>query len=310
MKSLVSTPQISYTLSALSGPEKGVVYKLVAGRVTIGRGAQNDICIKDDSKMSRNHAVLTVSGQKIEITDVSDHNKIIVNGEEITSGEVGPGTTIQLGDTKFQLNIFVAKGLTPLTSLPPTGQTQNRRPRSVKKPGQLNFYILVGAIALLFIWLLTSKVKVTEPTPIRSENISQTEVDANRKIIEQVETERKRSGVDTRQYEEAQPNFVKGFRDYRKGQYERAIESYQACLSLFPEHIQCQRGLRLSLKKFSELVQYHIILANKYRAQNQFSACMSAYRNAMVMLKNTSDKIYMEAKAGYDVCQALQGDRY
>lgn len=300
MNSLAPTPQISYTICALSGPEKGAVYKLVAGRVTLGRGSNNDICIKDDSRMSRNHAVITIKNNKVEVSDVSDHNKILINGTETKSCEIEPGTIIQLGDTKFQLRVG------ELTSISPNLRFKSRNTKASK----LNFYILIGAVTVFFIWLFSSTVKQTEPTQIKDDRVFQTELDANRKIIEQTEVERKRSGVDTKQYEEAQPLYVKGFRDYRKGQYERAIESFQACLSLFPNHIQCQRSLRLSLKKFSELVQYHMILANKYRSQNQFAACMSSYRNVMVMMKNPNDKIYLEAKTGYDVCHALQGDRY
>jgi hypothetical protein len=53
-----------------------------------------------------------------------------------------------------------------------------------------------------------------------------------------------------------------------------------------------------------------MVLGNKYRAQNQFSACMSAYRNVMVMVRNTTDKTYIEAKSGYETCELLSGERY
>lgn len=325
MGSLAPTSPISYTLTALSGPEKGAVYKLVAGRVTLGRGSQNDICIENDTSMSRNHAVITIRNQKVEVSDVSGHNKVLVNGAEITTSEISPGTIIQLGNTKLQLGLYAEKKSTALTSVTSTSlnlstssnlnefaTTPSRKnPRSNNiKARKTNFYIVVGIAGLLFIWLLTAKVKPPAPSQIRNENTSQAEVDANKKILEQAATERQNAGVDTKQFEEAQPNFIKGFRDYRKGQYARAIESFQACLSLFPNHIQCQRSLRLSQKKFSELIQYNMILANKYRAQNQFTACMSSYRNVMYMLKNPNDKIYIEAKMGHDVCHALQGDRY
>lgn len=338
MSQLALNTQPQYTLTALSGPEKGAVFRILTNRVTIGRSAQNDISIKDDTRMSRNHAVITIRGQNIEIKDVSDHNKVLVNGEQITSTEISVGSIFQLGDSKFQLSIQPQSGpekaLSPATSTslnldktaiatqghPPhmqqvhvqTPPRQRPRPPSNAQvdKGRRNFYILLGIIILFFTWVLTSQVKKKISTEIRTEDSIQAEIDKNRKTVEQAEEDRRKSGVDTKQYEEAQPNFVKGFRDYRKGQYERAIESFQACLSLFPSHIQCQRYLRMSQKKFSELVQYHMILANKYRSQNQFSACMASYRNVMVMLKNPSDKTYLEAKGGFEVCKSLEGDRY
>ena len=68
--------------------------------------------------------------------------------------------------------------------------------------------------------------------------------------------------------------------------------------------------MNLSQKKFDELIQYHMILANKYRAQNQFEACKASFRNAMVMIRNPNNKNYIEAKSGFDACDTLQGERY
>lgn len=333
-----------YKLTALTGPEKGSVFKITSTKVSIGRSAQNDISIKDDPRMSRNHAIITFSKNKIEIADVSDHNKVLVNGEPVTRAEISSNDTIQLGETQFRLELMTASLpnpspdkslLSPATSTslnldrthvalkaanavtnPRPQQAQSAVPRSSSRHSQSayekkrNFYIVVGALILIFVWLLTSQVKTKTPVAIRSEESVQEQLEQSRKTVELAEEARRKMGLDTKQFEEAQPNFVKGFRDYKKGQYERAIESFQACLSLLPNHIQCQRYLRLSQKKFSELVQYHMILANKYKTQNQFAACKASYRNVMVMLRNPNDKTYIEAKAGHDVCQALEGERY
>jgi pSer/pThr/pTyr-binding forkhead associated (FHA) protein len=322
---LARSPQADYALTVLNGPDKGATYKLVAGRVTLGRGSDNDIVVKDDPKISRNHAIITVTPRGVEISDVSDRNKVILNGEEVTSRLIPPGAVIQLGETKFQFKILsqpsggasldVIQG-GGISSAPYGSQSLGASPsprrssRRSQSGGKTNFYILVAVIGILFAWLLSSNGPKNKAVDIRSDEDVASDISASRKVVEDAEAERQKLGLNSRQYEEAQPNFVKGFRDYRKGQYERAIESFQACLSLFPAHVQCQRYLSLTQKKFSELIQYHMVLANRYRAQNQYTACKSEYRNAMVMLRNPEDKTYVEAKAGFDACETLEGERY
>jgi tetratricopeptide (TPR) repeat protein len=315
MKSLAQLPYSDFALTLLSGSEKGTSFRLVSGRVTIGRASENDIVIKDDPKISRQHAILLITSRGVEISDASDRNKVIVNSEEITSSMLSPGAIIQLGDTKFQLKQLsstqqdlVERGYNigqPAQTKPTGPSSRSRKPKKSN-----SFYITVGIVALVMIWLLTSNTDKKKDQQIRFGSDVDASIQTNTEKIEQLQDEREKAGFNTRQYEEAQPNFVKGFRDYRKGQYDRAIESFQACLSLFPQHTQCQRYLRLSQKKFSELIQYHMVLGGRYKDQNQFSACKSAYRNAMVMIRNKTDKNYLEAKTGYETCELLEGDRY
>lgn len=307
MSNLARQAHPDFALTVLSGSDKGSTYKLVRNRVTIGRASDNDICIKDDSKISRNHAELIVTPLGVEINDISGHNKTLVNGEEVKRVFLTAGAIIQLGETKFQYKILSEQNLAPSSRKSKSRDFDISRPQFKNK--NTNFYILVAAILLLGFWLFSGS-NDKENSDLKPILDTEKTISANQKIVEMTESENQKLGLNTPQYAEAQPNFIKGFRDYRKGQYERAIESFQACLSLFPQHQQCRTYLDRSTKKFSELVQYHMVLANKYRSQNQYAACKSAYRNVMVMLKNTGDKVYREAKSGYDACDALEGDRY
>jgi pSer/pThr/pTyr-binding forkhead associated (FHA) protein len=307
---LAAVPQQGFAITVLNGAERGVTYQLMAGKISIGRNDDNNIIIKDDPKISRNHAVITVTSAGAEISDVSGRNKVLVGESEVKNQFLRPGDIIQLGATKFQFKV-----LSDSSDMQLMGRlselTKKRSTRSYRsKSGKLNFYIIVGVIGLLFAWLLTSKISQKNEVAIRTEGDVSTTITANQKIIADVEAEKTRNKTNTQQYEDAQPNYIKGFRDFRKGQYDRAIESFNACLSLLPEHPQCRRYKLLAQKKNDELIQYQMVLANKYRSQNQFAACRSAYKNVMVMVKNPGDKKYTEAKSGYDTCKALEGERF
>src|SRR5205807_22920 len=78
-----------------------------------------------------------------------------------------------------------------------------------------------------------------------------------------------RSGT-SKEEQQAQENLIKGLRDLRKGQYERAIEAFQACLSLVPDHGRCTRNLRQAQKKFDEMIEAHMVLGRKYMDQGLY----------------------------------------
>jgi pSer/pThr/pTyr-binding forkhead associated (FHA) protein len=328
MASLLTKPMTNeFSLTIMGGADKGTVIKLVMGRITIGRGSDNDIVIKDDPKVSRNHAKLVVSANGVQISDTSDRNKLVVNGIAINNTELTDGAIIELGETKFrfhsnnsqelksvELEPVSNPAITAFQASSPTSTNMNlgvppRARRRLEKPKPYLFYIILGGVLIFFLWLYTSK-------PSTSSNANGNATDPqvlianNEKTVEELNAERDREGHNSPQYKEAQPNFVKGFRDYYKGQYERAIESFQACLSLFPEHPQCKRYLNLSLKKYSELIQYHMILGGKYKEQGQFDACSAEYKNVLEMVKDPTQKTFQEARSGLDACTALSGDKY
>lgn len=68
--------------------------------------------------------------------------------------------------------------------------------------------------------------------------------------------------------------------------------------------------MSLTQRKFSELIQYHMDIGRKYREQNQFSACAVSFRNVMVMLKDSTNKRYIEAKANFEACSDRAEERY
>src|SRR5688572_21758768 len=74
-----------------------------AGRVTIGRATDNDICIEDDS-VSRRHAILHL-GDTVRVEDLDSSNGTFVrrDGRVASSGvtkpdmaRVAPGETVEL----------------------------------------------------------------------------------------------------------------------------------------------------------------------------------------------------------------------
>ena len=296
------------TLTVMSGPSRGTVYRVVSSKVALGRGAENDIIISDDPKCSRNHAELVLGPQGFEIRNLTDRNSLSVNGEECKIARLGDKSIFMLGDTQFRLAVKTTHNL-PTRHLATAPTRANAAARPTRKILPIH-YIIVAVIALA-IWLAFNNSKKQELAKT-ADQLAEQELKAAESVKQLAEERHRPKSVSPNDigYQQAQQAFVEGSRDYRKGQFERALSSFQACLSLYPAHALCTRYMRLTQRRFDELIQYHMVLGSKYRDQNQFGACAASFRNVMVMVKDQSHKRYKEAKANYEACQAHLEERF
>lgn len=312
-------PEAGWTI--ISGPLSGSQVRMTAAQFSIGRSHECDISLAHDPKVSRKHARVYWAGDSFHIQSLVKQNPVLIEGKPISESEIHSGTIIQLGDSQLRFdelgNKIAARGaphLAPVSSQQPQVR-KVKRASSPKRPVQngsnVKRMVLYGLVGAFVVWVLfSSEDKVKNPFEIRTEKQIEADIEEAKelqRIAEKVRADRLNPTVSERS---AQEHYVKGFRDFRKGQFERSISSFQACLALNPDHPLCNRYLKLSQKKFGELVQYHMVLGRKYRDQNQFRACRSAFRNVMVMVKDPSSSIYKEARINYDACNSSVEGRF
>lgn len=306
MNQLATQPAFEFVLSILSGKDKGAVYKMLSPRIRIGRADDNDICLTKDSKISRYHASLTVGPQGVEIRDISDKNKVLVDGVEQTQAIILPGSVIQLGETKIKFDIDHPKNelAERNQNLGLAGQARKKRKTKGKaNNGKLRFYIILGVVLLGLAFLLNSEVKSgKEAAELKTVDASKNQIEKNRETVREIQSLKRKKGLDTDEYEQAEILYIQGFRDFQKGQYERAVSSFQSCLAIFPAHERCNNYFRVAQNKLSELIQYYLNLGYDYQTKNQFKACVSAFNNVMFLEKDRTSVIYKEAHAGRDAC--------
>ncbi len=87
------------------GGLSGEIFRLTGGQVSVGRDSDSDIFL-DDVTVSRNHAVLVVTGQTVTLQDLGSLNGTYVNRRRIDTPEaLVDGDELQIG--KFRL-AFIA----------------------------------------------------------------------------------------------------------------------------------------------------------------------------------------------------------
>ena len=328
-----SAPMAKWTV--IEGPMKGTSRLMQGPEFNLGRSPDCDFVIVNDPRVSRTHARVITSVSGYEVIALNERNPVQVNGRDVTRQRLGDGDEVQIGSTVLRFTLVNARGGgdphlalvnhgggggAAVAGAGPgnwSGQTAARTMRPPKAAGGgfkspvPTRFVIYGVIGLVvYLVFFTGSPLKKKEQQIRTEQQIQADIEAANKLREASEASETRKVEMNITLRQAQENYVRGFRDFRKGQYERALISFQACLALNPEHALCNRYLRLTQRKFDELVQYDIVLGRKYRDQNQYQACRASFRNVMVMVKDANSKTFQEAKANYDACNALMEGRY
>lgn len=305
--------------TVIKGSMAGTVRLMTSSHFTMGRSPDCEFIIGNDPKCSRRHATVTWTRPGYEITSLAAANLILVNGREVHRAVLTNDDIVTVGTTEIQFNITTQPttanvqlrrlAAVPNTNSGITNARSHRQPkRSASVSPRLLIYLGLGLVVMYLLFGTSAKKK--DPLKIRGEDQIQEAIENANKLREaadKMSLQRLSTNTVARQ---AQENYVRGFRDFRKGQFERALDSFGTCLALNPSHVLCSRYRQLSQRKFNELVQYQIVLGRRYRDQNQFKACKASFRNVMVMVKDASSAAYREAKANYDACHAMVEGRF
>ncbi len=93
-------------LVMLSAPAPGAEFAVSEGVQRIGRAEDLDIWVNHRS-ISREHAEIESTSERIRIADLQSANGLRINGQEIDDGELQSGDLVELGQVRFR---FVAAG--------------------------------------------------------------------------------------------------------------------------------------------------------------------------------------------------------
>lgn len=88
------------------GTAEEQIYPFNGDTMTLGRGRDNDIQVKNDSKVSRYHCKLYRRGPNFYIEDNKSANGTLVNGELITERRLFGGEEVIIGETFFRFRIM------------------------------------------------------------------------------------------------------------------------------------------------------------------------------------------------------------
>ncbi|MCB9685131.1 MAG: FHA domain-containing protein [Alphaproteobacteria bacterium] len=88
------------------GTAEEQIYPFTGEILSLGRGRDNDVQVKNDSKVSRYHCKLYRRGPNFYIEDNKSANGTLVNGELITERRLFGGEEVIIGETFFRFRIL------------------------------------------------------------------------------------------------------------------------------------------------------------------------------------------------------------
>lgn len=319
----VTQTQAELIISILSGPDKGATYKLVSTKITLGRASDNSIIIKDP-RCSRHQAVIELTPEGVFVSDISSQNGIDVDGNVTKKAQLKSGTHITIGTTVLRFDVKSQNTRMP-ESLPekrqhsPVNQQMSSPLPTMGNFGSIggsangkrNFYIIVGVVALGLILLLASPaIRKKDEVPIRNDEIIDEEIKASQERKEALTKQQIEKGVGTQEYNEIQATYLQGFRDYREGNYARALSSFDAVLALNPKHELAFKYRELSKRRHDELIEMTMLQGKRYMEQNKYANAKNAYQQVMILINDPKNKRYLEAREYFNECVLLMKGAY
>lgn len=310
------------SVEVVQGHHTGLRQSFDKGRWTVGRGPENDLILGQDIKVSRSHLEVRAFAAQVIVKNLNDKNVMLVDGRVMTEAILRPNSHVQVGDSVIKFAFQVGDSARPQMKVVPNdynaaaanmgsmGMSQSNPfsppgPRAADTPlldnPRVRFYGMILIVGLAGLWLFNTTNKPRKEVAIRDSVAVTADIANSEAELKKALEERK--DFDTPQYRAAQAQFVKGFRDYRQGQYARAMESFQSARAYYPSHQLAAKYWTLSKRKFDEQVQAYMVSGRRYLGVQNYRLCQSSFAAVLMQIKDDKNPIYKEAKQYFDECQ-------
>lgn len=305
---------IKFTLEVSQGPDAGAVFQLIPPSCTIGRGPDNHVVLTDP-RVSRQGAMIEFEVDQIVVTNLSPKVHLFVNGYPIEKAQLNSGDTILLGGTEMQFMVE-AMALAPQTQRPVAGPRSaaagprpSRLPR--RAPNKM-FMIIIGVLVVAAVYIsMEGEKKPGRKTKLLTTADIEAEMKKSQAIQEAQDQKRVfRTEEEKTKFNEANKHFQEGFRDFQKGQFVRAIRSFETARIIDPNHTLAVRYHRMADKARDELIAKMTLEGKRYREKSMFKRCSAAFEKVLDEIPNRNDLRYKEAEQFKRECDSLVESKF
>ena len=298
--SSMKLPDQKPVLRILRGSHKGKQFRLLGKQIIIGKESDCDVILKGNKKCSPRHACIEPSQGQHIIRTLDPANPVLINDKPVDRHILSSGDKIVIGEMLFQ---FREKA--PVSSAGPAGFQKGAKKKKTSSGPRV---VLMGLMALLVVLVLMPEEKKNEEEDVinvRTEREIENEVEALQKLSEE---EQETSNLPPEELE-ARVAFIKGFRDYRKGYYDRALKSFKHCVTLNNAYEICRSYVRQAQTQVNRIIQKKMLLGKNYQQNKQYEACKAAFQSVEIMIQNTSSPVYKEALENRKLCELKTKNR-
>ncbi len=278
----IKTPKEAGTyhrLLCMTGKNKGMAYFIRSRRIVMGRSEKADVQILD-GKSSREHVELSMVNGKYVLSDLGSQNGVIVNDLKVSQHTLADNDKVIIGQTVYKYNRIVVEE-TELVVVDEDDELEEYeeeeeevKPKKNKKkdqPKKKNNMMIILIVVLAAVFLLPSEEEGKKKEPVRKGktigDVSPDQIDIAEYNQEEINDPEVRKKLEAYLH--------RGQREYREGNYYRAIEQFELALILVPNHGYAtfyRQRAEESLNKFVDKIMT--------KAENDIAALR--YRSAII----------------------------
>ncbi len=292
-------------IRTIRGPDLGTVFVITDSSVTIGRGEECDLQIRD-LKSSRSHARLDYTNDGWVMNDLGSANGIFFQGEYIRKFALKNGDHFTLGDSIFEF--LASHELAKLPTAPlKDGEEVARQDEALarqkiriqnlgkavktgaaggagKKKTNPRTLILLAAGAGLYFYMDSMEQKAPPPKPKKVAADGSNPGEDGRTLASYL------PGTVSKDVEKtADQYYWQGFREYTKGNYLRAKDSFSLALQVDPNHEKARHYLASAEKENTDEIKRLLESGNKAKLVGHYTAARGYYETAMRHLYNDKE---------------------
>ena len=287
-------------LICLTGKNKGVSYYLIGQRTLMGRGNDVDIQIADENA-SIQHIELVLVNNEIVITDLKSQNGLFVNDTKTIQTQLQDGDTIVIGRTVYKFNDIFNRDI--VRENPEDAEAEEEdddddndddtqtNSASSKRRKPLILIVGVMIVYILFADDEEPERKTASTIPIVKEEsiipVTTKDVDIDPELKAKLTI------------------FIhRGIREYREGNYFRAITEFDMAATLNPTDGRANFYRRQASDKITETIENLFIKATRQRDALKFQAAIVSLCEVVKLLVHYEDET--KEKQANDMLKEIQ----
>jgi pSer/pThr/pTyr-binding forkhead associated (FHA) protein len=262
-----------FRLVCLTGTGKGESYVLTGNRIIIGRGDKADIRL-NDTKASREHAEVTKVGNNWVATDLGSQNGIMVNDKKVTQSDLKEGDKLIVGQTVFKFAKVEVTGKAKVAkevSEAPTGT------------GAKKTLIPMILMAGVFIYMiLGDDKKPNENQGKTKKGTSSSYQDVSGEYLAQLK--KRQANEDKAVKEKLNVIYARGLREFREGNYFRAIAEFNLALIISPGDSYAEYHLRKTKERLDKTIEELTVRAQRDEGALKLKSSIVSYCSIIRLL--------------------------
>ena len=302
-----------FRILCMTGKNQGMAWLLNGYRIIMGRGEDVDIQVLD-KRSSREHAELVKHEDGYVITDLKSQNGVTINDFKIDQHKMVDGDKIVIGQTVFKFNKIVVEKKITLVEAEGTPEeyegdeeyendkNSERDSASTDAPAKKKRFLIYGSALIALVFFLLEDEGERNPASTKKAQESVVDNALDDLIKKQAREKSKEEKARLEEY------IHRGQREFREGNYFRAIEEFNMALILSPN----DGHAGFYLNKTKQALDRHIKLisdkgAREYGQLKYRGAVKSYCEIVKLLLRYPEDERYKEAKSQIELIEKKLG---